>query len=181
MERGAYSKLTAAQWKDLLPLPRPAFSENPFSPMNTPPLSLLCECFPGDAVFTFPKNNVRITGQKYYLSLILVYIMGKQRTVLLPAQQRLLDTVGENIRLARLRRDLSTAQVAERAGISRTTLHKVETGDSGAAIGTYLKVLFVLNLEKDLLKLAGEDPFGRTLQDIALVTRGRASKTRKSR
>jgi transcriptional regulator with XRE-family HTH domain len=107
--------------------------------------------------------------------------MGKQRTVLLPVQQRLLNTAGENIRLARLRRDLSAAQVAERAGISRTTLFKVENGDPGAAMGTYLKVLFVLNLENDLLRLAGDDPFGRTLQDIALVTRERASKTRKSR
>jgi transcriptional regulator with XRE-family HTH domain len=106
--------------------------------------------------------------------------MGKPRTVLLPVQQRLLGNVGENIRLARLRRDLSAAQVAERAGISRTTLHKVETGDPGAAIGTYLKVLFVLSLENDLLKLAGDDSFGRTLQDLRLVTRERASKTRKS-
>jgi transcriptional regulator with XRE-family HTH domain len=107
--------------------------------------------------------------------------MGKPRTVLLPAQQRLLNTVGENIRLARLRRDLSAAQVAERAGISRTTLYKVETGDPGVAIGTWLKALFVLSLEDDLLKLAGDDPFGRTLQDLKLVTRGRASKIRKSR
>jgi transcriptional regulator with XRE-family HTH domain len=105
--------------------------------------------------------------------------MGKPRTVLLPVQQRLLNNVGENIRLARLRRDLSAAQVAERAGISRTTLYKVETGDPGTAVGTYLKILFVLNLEGDLLKIAGDDPFGRTLQDIKLVTRERASKTRK--
>jgi hypothetical protein len=71
--------------------------------------------------------------------------------------------------------------VAERARISRITLFKEETGDPGSAIGTYLKVLFVLNLEHDLFRLAGDDPFGRTLQDIALVTRERASKTRKSR
>jgi transcriptional regulator with XRE-family HTH domain len=106
--------------------------------------------------------------------------MGKPRTVLLPAQQRLLNNVGENIRLARLRRDLFAAQVAERAGISRTTLYKVESGDPGTAIGTYLKTHFVLSLENDLLKLAGDDPFGRTLQDLKLVTRERASKIRKS-
>lgn len=99
----------------------------------------------------------------------------------MPVQQRLLNNVGENIRLARLRRDLPAARVAERAGISRTTLYKVETGDPGVAIGIYLKVLFVLNLEGDLLKIAGDDPFGRTLQDIRLVTRERASKTRKIR
>ena len=108
--------------------------------------------------------------------------MGKSRTVLLPAQQRTLAAAGENIRLARLRRDLSAAQVAERAGISRTTLYKVETGDAGVTIGAYLKVLYVLNLEGDLLKIAGDDPFGRTLQDAKLAgpVRARASKSGKS-
>ncbi len=48
---------------------------------------------------------------------------------LLPSQQRTLKTLGENIKFARLRRDLSSEQVAERAGISRNTLIKVEKGD----------------------------------------------------
>ncbi|WP_041611203.1 helix-turn-helix domain-containing protein [Treponema primitia] len=107
--------------------------------------------------------------------------MKKSRTALLPTQQRTMAALSENLRLARLRRDLSAAQVSERAGISRTTLYKMETGDPGVAIGAYLRVLYVLNLEGDLLKLAGDDPFGRTLQDAKLASRvrERASKLRK--
>lgn len=48
---------------------------------------------------------------------------------------------GENIHLARLRRDLSSEQVAERAGISRNTLIKIEHGDEGVAIGMYFQCL----------------------------------------
>ena len=46
-----------------------------------------------------------------------------------------------NIRLARLRRNLPSEQVAERAGIARNTLIKIENGDEGVAIGYYLRVL----------------------------------------
>lgn len=52
--------------------------------------------------------------------------MAKNSGVLLPRHDRLLADLGENLRLARLRRRLSAAQVAERAGISRSTLHLME-------------------------------------------------------
>lgn len=77
-------------------------------------------------------------------------VMGKTKAPLLLSQERILETVGTNIKLARLRRDLSTEQVAERAGIGRSTLVKVEKGDGGVALATYLKVLFVLGLEGDI-------------------------------
>jgi transcriptional regulator with XRE-family HTH domain len=102
--------------------------------------------------------------------------MSRNKTVLLPSQQRTLDRLGENIKLARLRRDLSAEQVAERAGIGRSTLVKVEKGDQGVAIGTYLKVLFVLGLDADLLKVAEDDILGRRLQDAKLTVKERASK-----
>lgn len=102
--------------------------------------------------------------------------MGKSKTVLLPSQQRTLNRLGENIKYARLRRDLSAEQISERAGIGRSTLVKVEKGDQGVAIGTYLKVLFVLGLDADLLKVAEDDMLGRRLQDAKLVVKDRASK-----
>lgn len=84
--------------------------------------------------------------------------------------------LGENIRLARLRRDLSSEQVAERAGISRNTLIKIERGDEGVAIGMYFRVLIVLRLEEDLTNVAKDDVLGRKLQDAGLLTNQRASK-----
>lgn len=88
----------------------------------------------------------------------------------------MLQTFGENIRLARLRRDLSSEQVAERAGISRNTLIKIERGDEGVAIGMYFRVLIVLGLQDDLLLIARDDVLGRKVQDIGLTTPRRASK-----
>ena len=88
----------------------------------------------------------------------------------------MLQTLGENIHLARLRRDLSSEQVAERAGISRNTLIKIERGDEGVAIGMYFRVLIVLGLQDDLLIIARDDVLGRKLQDIGLTTPRRASK-----
>ncbi len=102
--------------------------------------------------------------------------MAKPKTELLPSQERTLAQLGDNIRMARLRRDLTAEQVAERAGIGRSTLVKVEKGDGGVAIGTYLKVLFALKLDKDLLTVAQDDVLGRKLQDIKLVVKQRASK-----
>ena len=88
----------------------------------------------------------------------------------------MLQTLGENIHLARLRRDLSSEQVAERAGISRNTLIKIERGDEGVAIGMHFRVLIVLGLQDDLLLIARDDVLGRKLQDIGLTTPRRASK-----
>lgn len=99
-----------------------------------------------------------------------------------PLEQRLLTALGERLRLARLRRKLSNASVAQRAGISRTTLYKVEAGDPGATLGSYVRVLAVLGLENDLQALAADDKVGRKLQDLALAPppaqRSRASRKR---
>jgi transcriptional regulator with XRE-family HTH domain len=87
---------------------------------------------------------------------------------------RLLAQLGENLKLARLRRKLSGALVAERAGISRSTLHHVERGSPHVAMGAYFLVLFVLGLEKDLLAVGRDDELGRRLQDAGLLVRRRA-------
>ena len=95
---------------------------------------------------------------------------------LLPKHERLLTELGENIRLARLRRDLSSEQIAERAGIARNTLIKIERGDEGVAMGMYLRVLVALGLQDDLLLVAKDDLLGRKLQDAKLTTPQRATK-----
>ena len=100
----------------------------------------------------------------------------KQSHVLTPKSAKLLTELGERIKLARLRRKLSSEQVAERAGISRATLWQVEKGSSTPSIGAYFMALFVLGLEKDFQKLAEDDVLGRKLQDAALVPKERAPK-----
>lgn len=95
---------------------------------------------------------------------------------LLPKHERLLHELGENIHLARLRRDLSSEQIAERAGIARNTLIKIERGEEGVAIGMYLRVLIALGLQDDMLLVAKDDILGRKLQDAKLTTPQRATK-----
>ena len=80
----------------------------------------------------------------------------------------MLSDLGERLKLARKRRKLSNAVVAQRAGVSRTSVYKVEAGDAGATLGTYLRVLAVLGLEGDVNSLAADDKVGRKLQDLAL-------------
>lgn len=102
--------------------------------------------------------------------------MANKSPVLLPKMKKIMAELGENIKLARLRRKLSAEQVAERAGISRSTLNFIEKGYEGVGIGYYLNVLRVLGLEKDFLTIAKDDELGRKLQDANLSTRNRAPK-----
>lgn len=87
-----------------------------------------------------------------------------------------MQVVGEQIKLARLRRNLTVAQVADRATCSTLTVSRIEKGVPTVSIGIYLRVLYALQLETDILHLAQDDELGRRLQDIALVNRRRASK-----
>lgn len=102
--------------------------------------------------------------------------MANKSPVLLPKMKKIMTELGENIKLARLRRKLSAEQVAERAGISRSTLGFIEKGYEGVSIGYYLNVLKVLGLEKDFLLIAHDDELGRKLQDLELKVKTRAPK-----
>ena len=102
----------------------------------------------------------------------------KKRTVLLfPDTIKILEQMGEQIKLARLRRNLSVELVSERANISRATLWSIEKGSPSVAIGYYAAVLHALNdMDRDLLLVAKDDKLGRTIQDLNLTTRRRATK-----
>lgn len=103
-----------------------------------------------------------------------------RKVVILPKTQKILHELGGNIRLARLRRKLSTQQVAERANISRPTLSSIEKGSSTVSIGSFILVLQVLGLEKDFLMVAKDDELGRKLQDANISQRARAPKRQKN-
>lgn len=103
--------------------------------------------------------------------------MGKKAVSVLPSTEKILAEMGGQIKLARLRRQLSTELVAERAGISRATLWNVEKGSPSVAIGIYAAVLHALNnLDADLLLVAKDDEFGRKMQDLNMQVKKRAPK-----
>ena len=97
--------------------------------------------------------------------------MGRQAITLLPGVRRQLADLGNNIRLARLRRKLPATLVARRAGIARETLSAIERGAPAVSAGNYATVLFVLGLDKDLERVARDDELGRKLQDARLQSR----------
>ena len=93
-----------------------------------------------------------------------------------PLTRRLLIKLGENIKFARLRRNLPIKLVAERAGIAINTYISLEKGNAGVSIGALANVLHALGLAQDIEVLAKDDILGRNLQDLNLITKKRASK-----
>lgn len=91
--------------------------------------------------------------------------MGRDHTPLPPELGKRLRGLGERIALARMRRGISASLMAERLGISRTTLNRLEKGEAMLGIGTFLRALRILGLDGDVDILARDDPVGRALQD----------------
>lgn len=88
-----------------------------------------------------------------------------------PLAAKQLSDLGERLRLARRRRKIPMTLFAERVGVSRETLRRLEMGEHTIAIGTYLRALRVLGLDRDIDAVAQDDELGRKLQDIALLSR----------
>lgn len=97
--------------------------------------------------------------------------MKKTHTIVTKTPLKNLQLLGENIKLARLRRNLSMSLVCERAGISRPTLMRIERGCPDVSIGLYAMVLHALqNNSGELANVMREDERGRTIQDLNLIT-----------
>jgi transcriptional regulator with XRE-family HTH domain len=94
--------------------------------------------------------------------------MGRRSITALPSVRARLAELGGNIRLARLRRRLPARLVAERAGLARETLARIERGSPNVSAGHYAAVLFVLGLDQDIALVARDDELGRKLQDARL-------------
>lgn len=93
--------------------------------------------------------------------------MRKTKVMLLPKVLNNIAQLGENLKLARLRRNLSMRLVCERAHISRPTLIRIEQGSPDVSIGLYAAVLNALgNRDDELTKVLREDELGRTIQDL---------------
>lgn len=114
-------------------------------------------------------NQYCLLFQTVFLFLYEIANAFMKKKSVLPKFLIVLEQMGENIKLARKRRKLTTVQVAERAGIARSTLYLIEKGDASVAMGAYFNVLRVLGLQDDFLKIAADDVFGRKLQDLDLL------------
>ena len=97
------------------------------------------------------------------------FTMNSKKKVLFPKYQKVMEQVGENIKLARKRRNLTTIEVSERAGIDRSTLYQIEKGKGSVSLAAYFNTMRVLGLQDDFLKLAADDIYGKKLQDLGLL------------
>ena len=106
----------------------------------------------------------------------------QREKIVLPKTQEILSKMGYQIKMARLRRNLSVELVSERAGISRKTLWLVEKGSPSVAIGCYASVLNALNgLDTDLLLIANDDEFGKKLVELGIASKKRVRKVKREK
>ena len=105
--------------------------------------------------------------------------MKKQTQLPIPAK-RVMHKVGSDIRDARLRRRLPMVLIAERAGISRITLRKIENGETSVSLGSFVSVLFALGMIDRLQEIAdaSHDHVGRQLEEEQLPQRIRIQKNK---
>lgn len=78
-----------------------------------------------------------------------------------------------------MRRRISLSELADRVGVARGTLTRLEQGDLSASLGLLARVLAILGLEEDLDLLARDDELGQRLQDVRLARPRRPSAKRK--
>lgn len=94
--------------------------------------------------------------------------MSKMAIPMFPRHRRAAVALGQRLRLARERRRMPAVEMAERAGVSRMVIHKIEHGDLSVGMGAVVRVLGVLGLDSDLDLIARDDELGHRLQDAAL-------------
>ena len=103
--------------------------------------------------------------------------MKKRRKIVTPVIG-VLKKIGEDIRDARRRRNITMALLAERAGINVLTMSKIEKGDAGVSIGGYASVLYSLGMIERLQDIADgrHDLIGQMLVEERLPQRVRVRK-----
>lgn len=104
--------------------------------------------------------------------------MAKRTPPTYPGAQRQLAALGDRLRLARLRRNMTQQVLAARVGVSVPTIAKLEDGNPATSLATAIRVLTALGLGADIDQLGANDVLGRDLQDRAVT---RASPIAKAR
>lgn len=102
--------------------------------------------------------------------------MARKTVVLTPATEEIIAKVGERIKKARLRRNISAELLASHAGISIGTLYAIEKGVSTVSVGAYVAVLYALGMESDLDLIALDEDGKQRYRESNLRRRKRATK-----
>jgi transcriptional regulator with XRE-family HTH domain len=92
--------------------------------------------------------------------------------------EKSLKKMGEDIKIARLRRRLPRTFIADRSGVSVGTITKIENGDPGVSVGNVAAVLWALgfNTPFSLIAEHKEDVVANMLDMQRLPKRGRLKK-----
>ena len=74
-----------------------------------------------------------------------------------PSVRRRLRSLGEDLRTARRKRRITQADLAARMGVAVTTVHRMEAGDPGVAIGTLAMALLAFGKVERLSDVLPEE------------------------
>lgn len=87
----------------------------------------------------------------------------------------MLPQIGSAIRTARIRRRKTAADQAHRLGVSLPTLRKLEAGDPGVSLGTFVTALWLLDLMPGMVAAIdpSKDNLGMTLEAARMPKRVR--------
>ena len=102
--------------------------------------------------------------------------MAKKRKRLTPDTERVLKKMGNQIKKARLRRNIRAEVLAEQADISKGTLAAIEKGMATVSIGAYAAVLKELGMVEDLGLIALDEDGKQKYQKTRYMDRKRATK-----
>ncbi|ARJ65025.1 hypothetical protein WV31_04770 [Magnetospirillum sp. ME-1] len=87
-----------------------------------------------------------------------------RKVYLTSTEEEAVETLGRRVRAARLRRNLSQEDLAERAGVTRKTIAALEAGEAGVSVGVLAKALYILGYPDRLAGLLETDPIGEDLE-----------------
>ena len=121
-------------------------------------------------------RNIRCT-YKYIISVLIYDLIDMSKTQFYPSRVVAeLARIGDGIRVARLRRRMTQAELAAHVGITNQTIIKMEKGAPGTSLGNYLKALWVLGVLDSVEAVAdpARDQEGLILEAASASKRARA-------
>ena len=105
--------------------------------------------------------------------------MSRKTLILEPNTEDKLKKLGQRIKKARLRRNISAETISKQAGIGESTFYAIERGASTVSIGAYVAVLHVLGLDSDLDVIVLDETGKALFGEPNLVERKRAKRRKK--